>query len=317
MRTSANLPTRALLGAIAVAHACAPAARQDPRPGRVAGYDLTKPRIVELPAELHEISGLTALDPHTVACVQDERGVVFDVDLRTGAIARRIVFGPDADYEEITRAGDALWVLRSDGRLLRLEPRGARLAIGQQIALDVGHDEFEGLCHDHVDGVLLVAPKDAPERKRERDERRVFAIDPSTGERRAKPALDTSLERIGEEALALGIALPREAARGRDDAGRVPPLDLALRVSAIAVHPRTGEMFLLSSADAALLAFDRGGALRGAHVFGHHLLPQAEGITFLADGTMVIASEGADRRARLVVFGYDDRSAAREQTPGR
>ena len=45
---------------------------------RTSGYDLNKPSaIAVLPDTLHEVSGLTDIDDHTVACIQDENGVLF------------------------------------------------------------------------------------------------------------------------------------------------------------------------------------------------------------------------------------------------
>lgn len=67
---------------------------------QAAAYDLTAPKATwPLPHELKEISALTDLDADTVACVQDEKGIVFDVDVRTGKVVRRRRFGPHGDYE--------------------------------------------------------------------------------------------------------------------------------------------------------------------------------------------------------------------------
>ena len=130
------------------------------QPPADADYDLTTPSAsFELPDELAEISALTDINDHTVACVQDEVGVVFWVDVRSGAVVRQLPFGDDGDYEGLARVGDALWVLRSDGLMVELVVRDGAFEIARQVQLDLDHRELEGLGYDPVERVVLVAPK--------------------------------------------------------------------------------------------------------------------------------------------------------------
>jgi hypothetical protein len=165
--------------------AAAPAA-QDPAPrakASIPGYDLARPSAsFDLPPALAEISALTDVDDHTVACVQDEHGVVYFVDLRRGAVTRSSRFGPDGDYEGLTRIGDDLWVLRSDGLVVQLVPHGDTFAVGKQLTLAIGHQDIEGLGYDPFQKHILVVPKDPPEGTKDaRRQRFVFAVDPATG----------------------------------------------------------------------------------------------------------------------------------------
>jgi hypothetical protein len=57
----------------------------------VVPFALDKPtRTYTLPEELLEISALTDVDEHTVACVQDEHAMMYLLDLRSGAITQRM-----------------------------------------------------------------------------------------------------------------------------------------------------------------------------------------------------------------------------------
>ncbi|MFN6115032.1 MAG: hypothetical protein ACK46C_04030 [Flavobacteriales bacterium] len=57
----------------------------------VVPFALDKPtRTYTLPEELLEISALTDVDEHTVACVQDEQAMMYLLDLRSGAITQRM-----------------------------------------------------------------------------------------------------------------------------------------------------------------------------------------------------------------------------------
>lgn len=272
------------------------------------GYDLSRPTSsFALPAELTEISALTDIDDHTVACVQDEVGAVFFIDLRSGAVTRKLPFGPDGDYEGLTRVADTLWVLRSDGLLIELALQGDALTPRRQVHLDLEHHDVEGLGYDPVHDLILVAPKSSPKgTEAERAQRRVFKFDPASGKRLQGLALDTTSDRIMSESATAGIPLPvRSTKRGPE---RVV---LKVRFASIAVHPRTDRLYALSAVDGALLAFTRDGTLCAAHFFGELELPKPEGITFLANGDMVIASEGVDAPSRLQVFRYQDGSQSR------
>lgn len=267
----------------------------------VPGYDLARADAsFDLPAELREISALTDIDDHTVACVQDEHGWVFHIDLRTGAVTRRMLFGEDGDYEGLTRIGDALWVLRSDGLMLQLRAEGERLVVAGQFTLAIGHQNIEGLGYDARHNTILVSPKDVPEGgKVERGRRHVFAVDPATGAQVEGRALTMTLERVLADAARLGIELPMKTnRRGKERS------DLKLRFSSIAVHPTTDQIYLLSAVDGALLVVDRQGALHAAHFFAPAQLPKAEGITFLQNGDLVLSSEGGDVPPRVQVFRY-------------
>ncbi len=299
------------LAAVASLCACAPSPEPRARPVEAApalpGYDLTRATSsFELPAELTEISALTDIDDHTVACVQDEVGIVYFIDLRTGAVARRDPFGPAGDYEGITRANGSLWVIESSGRMVELVPVAEGHTVRREMTLDLAHDDIEGLGYDPGTKTLLVAPKDQPSgTKSERRARRVFAFDPESGAQ-ATLALETSIDRIEADAGKAGIPLPYKTTKqGREK------LSLKVRFSSIAVHPYSDQFFALSAVDAAVLAFGRDGALQGAHCFDPVAMPKLEGMTFLPNGDLVLASEGVEGPARLHVFRYDS-AAGRE-----
>ena len=45
-------------------------------------FDLSAPdKVYSLPATLYEVSGITEIDASTIACVQDENGIVFIHDI--------------------------------------------------------------------------------------------------------------------------------------------------------------------------------------------------------------------------------------------
>jgi hypothetical protein len=265
---------------------------------------LPKPSaVIELPAELREISGLTELDDHAVACLQDEAAMLYTVNATNGRITGRHPFGPPGDMEGLTRAGDRTFALRSDGLIYRIGEQAGRFVAEDCFNLLLPYRNYEGLCYDPVSKLVLVAPKDnlkgGPEL---RDKREVFAFDPATYALQNQPVLTFSVKQVIRAAQADGVAIPM---RTTDHGRKVP--QLKFRMSSIAVEPATGHYFILSAVDQTLLVLDRKGGYVALYLLDEKLLPKAEGITFLANGDMLIATEGKDAPPRLVRYARGNR----------
>lgn len=248
-----------------------------------------------LPSRLREVSGVVAVDERTIACVQDEAGALFFVDLRGERPLRSLPFGPRGDYEGLAKVGADWWVLRSDGFLMRLKPDEKGLGIAASWHLQSEHQEYEGLCHDAARGVLLVLPKDrAGDGKRARDRRSVLVFDPAGGALRREPAVTVSVKELIADADARGIELPiRTTPKGKER------IALDLFGSEILAVPGSDDLLLLSAADHVLLRIARDGRLVGSRLLPEDGLPQPEAMTFLADGRLLVASEGVGGPGRL------------------
>lgn len=265
-----------------------------------AAPDDLRDGVLMLPPQLREVSGLVALDERTVVCVQDEQGALFFVDLWGERPPRVAAFGAPGDYEGLARVGDDYWVLRSDGMLLRLvaQQGGYRVAATHRLLLE--HREFEGLCFDAPRGALLILPKDAVgSGKAERDQREVYAFEVATGRLLPAPAVSFRVKGLVEQAESRGIALPtRVTGKGK------VRTELKFRGSELLAVPGTDELLLLSAVDHLLLRVDRAGQLLGATELDERVLPQPEGMTFLPDGRLLVASEGAGGPGRLCVVAW-------------
>ena len=66
-------------------------------------YNLNEPRhTLELPASLKEVSGVSLCETQNfIWAVQDERGVIFKLDIENGAIIDSLPFWKKGDYEGI------------------------------------------------------------------------------------------------------------------------------------------------------------------------------------------------------------------------
>lgn len=237
------------------------------------GYDLARPTaVLDLDASLVEISGLAVQPDGRLAAVHDEDGVVYTLDPATGAIAAEARFADAGDYESVEATPDALWVLRSNGTLYEIGADGT--ATVHETPLTRRCDA-EGLAHDAAENRLLVSCKENPGE--------------GLGRVRAVYAFDLARRALGEAPV---YQLAREAVDGAKN----------FKPSALAVHPTTGHLYVLSSVRPALAVLDRAGALVALADLPADTFPQPEGLAFAPDGTLYLATEGAGGTARLARY---------------
>jgi hypothetical protein len=277
--------------------------------GDAAQFDFGKPAsVAALPKALREISGMVALDDERVACVQDEKGNLYEARVRDGELLHKRAWLPDGDYEAVAHVDDAWHFARSDGTLLVVREKGDAKPDVEEIPLKLPQKDLEALALDPATADrgarLLLACKEPPEGdKQERDLRYVLAFDPARKELAAEPAWTLSRKAI--RAQVAEWMRQRKAADGQaataDDTTTQKP-KLGLHVSEIAVQPSTGFLWVLSGPDRALFAVDRDGALRAFVSLDAALLPQPEALAFLPCGDLVVASEGKDGPGGLVRF---------------
>lgn len=262
---------------------------------QIAGYDLKAPyKVITLPDTLREVSGITALGQGRVACVQDENGIVFIYDLNKGKLESQYTFAADGDYEGIAKAGDTLYVLRSDGVLFKSVQGGKALSINTFIPAP----NNEGLCYDEAGHRLLIACKAKSGKGHEyKDKRQIYAFDLKTGTRSAGAVYEFDVPEIRQFVKAQHIALPvKEKKNGKhEDVLRFTP-------SAIAVHPFSHKLYLISSTDHLLFIFDSQGKPEQVAQLDPKVFNKPEGIIFLENGDLLMTNEGQHKKPSLLWF---------------
>ncbi|MCB0520478.1 MAG: SdiA-regulated domain-containing protein [Lewinellaceae bacterium] len=270
-------------------------------------YDLDEPNVsFEMPESLKEISGLSmTADGQHLAAVNDEEGKIFILDKMTGEITGEYNFWDDGDYEGIEVVGDDCWVMKSSGTLYQVKNYASkdRLVNKFRSFLNKAND-IEGLAYDPVKNSLLIGCKG-----------KAYENDDHPHEKAIYEFKLDELMVMNEPVYLLTLPDMREyldhlQGGEKDHLDKLQEIfseqenEMIFSPSGIAVHPLTDEIYVTSSKGKMLLVLDRQGHIVYLEKLKKKIHQQPEGICFDADGTLFIANEGKDGKAKLYKYRY-------------
>ena len=146
------------------------------------------------------------------------------------------------------------------------------------LGLSEGKNEFETLYYDSTIHQLILICKNCEQDTR--NEVSSFAFDPSSSTFSSSFKIETAT--IREEL-------------GEDDKFRFKP-------SAAAIHPLTGELYIIASVNHVLVILNKDHSVKNAYKIDPGLFKQPEGLTFTPKGDLIISNEVADRGAAEILF---------------
>ena len=239
----------------------------------------------KLPGRLAEISGLAMTMDNRLLAHNDEKGVIYEIDYRSGSIVKAFQLADMAapvadDFEGIATVDDQVYLVTSAGRLYECgEGADGEAVLFNTYATGVGREcEIEGLAYDESQRALVLMCK---------------------GARRAdlEGQLGIYHWSIDEKQLI-------------EDAHTViPVIEFSRHIggkkfqpSGIERHPVSGNYFVVAARQGAIAELTPSGKVVAAKQFSAQWHRQAEGITFAADGALIVADEGAGRKARLTLY---------------
>ncbi len=245
----------------------------------------------KLPRELEEVSGLAMTGDNRLLAHNDERAIIYEIDYREGSIVKTFQlsdteYPAPGDFEGIAATDDRIFLVTSNGRLFECrEGDGGESVLFNVYATGVGRDcEIEGLAYDHSRRELVLMCKEA-----------------------------RSLELQGQLAL---YHWSIDKKQMNEDARIVIPVKRFSRhikgkkfqPSGIERHPVSGNYYVVAARQAAIAEMTPTGRVVAVRKFPAKWHRQVEGIAFAADGTLIVADEGAGRKGRLTLYPVSDRS---------
>jgi hypothetical protein len=265
-------------------------------------YNLSNPdKTYVLPDVLKEVSGITEIDGSTIACIQDENGILYIYDLSEERIKKQYTFCYNGDYEGIARVDKTIYVLRSDGMLCEIANYESGKSTPESYFTGIPARDNEGLCFDQKANRLLIAPKSNDRKDSEnKDHRCIYAFNLQSKKLSGKPLYIFDLSVIRDFAMENKIKVPMK--KGKEGHKNIP--DLEFKPSEIGVHPFSNKLFVLSGMEHILYVFNADGTIEYIEKLDPGLFIQPEGITFLKNGDMLISNEGRNKKATILRFNY-------------
>ncbi|MCC7438371.1 MAG: SdiA-regulated domain-containing protein [Armatimonadetes bacterium] len=243
-----------------------------PASSALAGYDfVAPPQFITLPSELDEVSGLATTPDGRLFTHNDENGTITEVDAATGSIRKQFQLDGKAaskDFEGIAIVGKRFFITTSAGVIFEFaegKSGDAVPATAYQTELSTKND-IEGLCYDPATNALLLACKERAGKGFD-DVKAVYAF-----------SLD-SMKLIPKPRFLLPMAQLLAASRGDE-----------FNPSGIEFNPRSRSFFVVAAEGKSVVEVSPEGAILG-QVKLDKFHRQAEGITFLGDGTLLISDE--------------------------
>ena len=239
----------------------------------------------KLPGRLQEISGLAMTMDNRLLAHNDEKGVIYEIDYRNGVIVKAFQLADIAnpvtdDFEGIATVDDQVYLVTSSGRIYEGSRGADRESVLYNIyATGVGRDyEIEGLAYDASQRVLLLMCK---------------------GSRR---------EDLKEHLIVYHWSIEKKQLN-EDAHTLIPVIEFSRHIkgkefqpSGIERHPVSENYFVIAARQRAIAEITPDGQVVAAKQFPAEWHRQTEGITFAADGTLIIADEGAGKKARLTLY---------------
>jgi uncharacterized protein YjiK len=253
---------------------------------------------------LKEISGITCYKKKYIVAVQDEKGKLFLINRKNGEIKKKITFSADGDYEDVVLVGDLLYAVRSDGVLFEISDWRDEDKITTKV-LDTNLGEMndtEGITYHAPSNALWVACKASGKiGEQEHGYRSVYQFELDTMAFDVEPVFTISRKQFKQYLKKIkGTETYDPLKREMKEAKK----DMPIRPAAIAIHPKSNDIYILSAVGNMLLVLNTGKEIRSISYLSPDQYEQPEAITFDKDANLYIASEGRKKKARLYRFDY-------------
>lgn len=265
---------------------------------KILPYSINEPqRSLEMPSELKEISGLTfSPNGEHLCAINDEEGDIYFINKKTGEVDRKVKFNGQGDYEGIETVGENIFVIKSTGTVYEVgdlvkdevKPKKTKYILKKP-------NDTEGLAFDAKNNRLLVACKSASCLHKScllhtcMFQRAIYTLNLENNVIDPTPTFIIDLKKVqaflknnkSEDELEIFkkfITLENDY--------------IPFHPSALAVHPTSGDIYILSSKGKTMMILNSEGKIIAFEKLDKKIHTQPEGIVFDNDGTLYISNEG-------------------------
>ena len=245
----------------------------------VSNYDFTHPsKRWVLSDSLIEISGIAWLGDNKMMAIEDLHPLLYTLQLgdTAGKIISKVSFKETEkekyDMEDMAIIGDTVYALWSHGAVFKIWGLDKKISVKKTKTWLSKENNTEGMAFDPVTGNLLIACKDESDiADDKKSTRSVFEFDV-----KADSLMTTPFMLIHKKDF-------------KDLTGE----KIEFYPSAIAVHPVTHDVYIMSTKDTKCIAqFSHEGQLKVFQYLDKDMMLQPEGICFDPQGNLYISTEG-------------------------
>jgi len=240
----------------------------------INGYDYARMKEIALERPLKEISGIAYhATSNTFVAVNDEKGIVYVLDPKTFSITNKLTFGEEDDYEEIQVLGNDVFILRSDGTIFKMKFDGQTISSVETFSYTGPKAEYESFYIDAVSSTLVLIPKQSKNGTKEK-QTTTYTIRTSNGK---YAGVDENMLNWSELKSCM-----------------------MLHPSAVAVHPVTKDIYMLSSIEKRLIVLSAAWKVVGEYELDRKRFQQPEGMTFDSESNLYITNEAVEKSPTVI-----------------
>ena len=250
-------------------------------------YDLLKPvKSWALSDSLAEISGITFLKNERLIAIEDIHPILYEIKLgdTMGSIINKLEFRETDkekfDFEDLAAVGDTVYALWSHGAIFKIIKQKQKFTSERMKTWLKKENNTEGLAYDPISGNLLVACKDdAGLEDVKKTTRAIYEFDIKADSLKPDPFMLIK----------------------KNDFENVAGEKVDFYPAAIAVHPVSHDIFIVSTKDTKCIAqFSHDGKLKAFDYLEKEMLPQPEGICFDTKGDLYISTQARHGKSSYV-----------------
>jgi uncharacterized protein YjiK len=250
-------------------------------------YDLAHPvKKWMLSESLAQISGIVWVKNDRLLAIEDLRPILYEIKLgdTSGIITDKIQFRhaeeDKFDFEDLAVVGDTVYALWSHGAIFKII-KGKKEDSAQRTKTWLKKDNnTEGLAYDPVSGNLLIACKEESGLQNEKKSTRAIY------------EFDRKVDSLKPDPFMLVNKKDFEGVAGEK---------VDFYPAAIAVHPITHDIYIISTKDTKAIAqFSYDKKLKAFDYIDKEILPQPEGICFDPEGNLYISTESRHHKPAYI-----------------
>jgi hypothetical protein len=258
---------------------CSQKEKKNTLPVLPQGYDISRIQKIKLSEDLEEISGIfyDTAGPRIIA-ENDEEGKLFALDPQTGKIIIHTTFKEAGDFEDLIRIGNFWYVMRSNGNIFKVNGAFTDSVKAEVFKLHLpGFNNFETIFYNaSVQKAYLICKQCESDSGKRIS---IYAFDPKTSTYDDKPVMAMIPDRS---------MLPIE-----DSVSIIKP-------AAAAIHPITGEWYIMASVNRLLIVADNTGKWKKVYPLDKEWFKQPEGMCFAPNGDLYVSNEARSGTPNII-----------------